>query len=466
MSGLEVVGAVWRAVDGHDDLLACVELDGPGVTLPSVFGVTALATASVAGALLAVAERVGAATGSVPPVRVDRRHVALAFACEREARPVGWEPPPLWDPLAGDYRSADGWIRLHTNYGHHRAAALRALELPATAVRADVGAAVSAVKGDELEQAVVDAGGCAAVERSLDAWRVHPQGVAVAAEPLVARSVAGAAGAIRSAAIDPARPLAGVRVLDLTRVIAGPVATRFLASFGADVLRLDPVGFAEVPALLVEATAGKRTAALDLRSRAGRDLLEQILAEADVLVSGYRPGALAGLGFGADDLAERHPHLITATLDAYGWTGPWSSRRGFDSLVQISAGITAAGRSFVGGDRPVPLPVQALDHATGYLLATAIVRSLNDRDAGLGITATRCSLARTAAWLIEDGTDAAGAAAPPVVGRDHPALVERVPSAWGPVDRVRPVGDIEGVPARWDRPPGPLGAEAPAWSVT
>jgi crotonobetainyl-CoA:carnitine CoA-transferase CaiB-like acyl-CoA transferase len=459
---------LWDGLGGDRALLARVELGGPANALPSVFDVTGVATASVAAALLAVAELVGTTGTSVPAVEVDRRHVARAFACEREVRPIGWEPPPLWDPIAGDYRSDDGWIRLHTNYAHHRRAALEVLALPDGATRDEVAAAVVEREGDELEQAVVDAGGCAAVERSLDAWRVHPQGRAVAAEPLLERVVSSGRSS-GPATVDRARPLAGVRVLDLTRVIAGPVATRFLASFGADVLRVDPVGFAEVPLLLIESTAGKRTAELDLRTDLGRATLDDLLAGADVLVSGYRPGALEGLGLGRDRLGERHPSLVTATLDAYGWTGPWSHRRGFDSLVQMSSGITDAGRRAGGGDRPVPLPVQALDHGTGYLVAAAVVRALTDRRRGLGTTSIRGSLARTALWLVDAGLDGAGVDGAGVddagldVSADGTELVERAGTAWGPVDRIRPVGEVEGVPARWDLPPGPLGASAAAW---
>jgi hypothetical protein len=466
--GTDALVELWVALGGDRALLERVRIIGPPATLPSVFDVTGMATASVAAALLAVAERVGATGAPVPDIAVDQRHVALAFACEREVRPVGWTLPPLWDALAGDYGTQDGWIRLHTNYAHHRAAALRALDLPEGAGRDDVVAAVARRRGDELEQAVVDAGGCAAVERSLEAWREHAQGRALASEALVIRSASGDPrghpAATAAGPIERVRPLAGVRVLDLTRVIAGPVATRFLAAFGADVLRIDPVAFAEVPLLLIESTAGKRTAALDLRTDEGCAALDRLLAGADVLVSGYRPDALSGLGFGLDVVHERHPRLVTATIDAYGWSGPWAGRRGFDSLVQMSAGITDAGRRVVGGERPFPLPVQALDHATGYLAAAAVVRALTDQAEGSGTVATRCSLARTARWLTDAGVDAELLDVPAIPGADRDRFVERADTAWGPVDRVRPIGDLDDVPARWVLPPGPLGASDAAWT--
>ena len=194
-------------------------------------------------------------------------------------------------------------------------------------------------------------------------------------------------------------PYSGVRVLDLTRVIAGPVGTRFLAAYGADVLRIDPPGFAEVPALLPETTAGKRTAALDLTAAAGRAAFESLVATADVLVTGLRADALARLGYDDAALAALNPALIVASLDAYGWDGPWRDRRGFDSLVQMSSGIAAAGAAATGADHPVPLPVQALDHACGYLVAAAVGRALTRRLTESAVSRIRLSLIGTANLL-------------------------------------------------------------------
>ena len=195
------------------------------------------------------------------------------------------------------------------------------------------------------------------------------------------------------------RPLQGIRVLDLTRILAGPVATRFLAGFGADVLRIDPIGWEE-PGTVPEVVLGKRCARLNLKDPADRAVLEQLLGQADVMIHGYRPDALARLGLDADRRRALNPALVDVSLDAYGWTGPWHGRRGFDSLVQMSTGIADAGMRAAGSDRPVPLPCQAIDHATGYLMATAALRGLTERYAsGVGSSA-RASLARTARVLV------------------------------------------------------------------
>ena len=455
-----LIARLWRDAGGDDAARPPLALSGPQHVLPSAFAVTTLATASVALATLAAAELHAARAGESPRgVHVDRAHAALAFRRELYATPSGWEMPPLWDPIAGDYAARDGWIRLHTNYAHHRDAVLRVL---GTAPERDaVAAAVARRERDALEQDVVDAGGCAAAMRDLGAWRAHPQGRAVAAEPLLARSTGDAPP------WNPAPaplPLGGVRVLDLTRVIAGPICTAFLAGWGADVLRLDPPGFAEVPALLPETTAGKRRAFLDLRSADGRATLDALLRDADVLVAGYRGGALDRLGLDEASLRARHPGLVVALLDAYGWSGPWSGRRGFDSLVQMSCGIAARGQEVYGSERPHPLPAQALDHGTGYLLAAAVCRALVERLAGRATT-VRASLARTAALLLSLG-ESADPRTPQPTPADVEPWLEEVPTHWGPLRRVRQPGAIAGLAVVRGREPGPLGSDRATWSAS
>jgi crotonobetainyl-CoA:carnitine CoA-transferase CaiB-like acyl-CoA transferase len=446
--------ALWRAL-GATSGTAALHLTGHG-SMPSVFPVTDLATASIGVAALAAASLL--APEDPPPVTVDRGLASHWFAWS--LRPDGWSPPAPWDPIAGDYATSDGWIRLHTNAPHHRAAALGVLGIAETdpTDRVHVTDAVARMRADELEAAVVDAGGCAATMHDLDTWRAHPQGAAVAAEPLV-NVEAGAVGDDVAHDPRPDRPLTGVRVLDLTRVLAGPVATRFLALLGADVLRIDPPGWNE-PAVVPEVTAGKRCAMLQLDGSAGRAAFTSLLAGADVLVHGYRPGALAGLGFDVGARARLRPGLVDVSLDAYGWTGPWAGRRGFDSLVQMSSGIAAAGMTAAGGDRPVPLPVQALDHATGYLMAAAALRGLAERRRSGRGSSARLSLARTGAFL----------AAAPATDDDteittDPPLADSVEhTAWGPARRVRLPFVIDGSgsastarPRRCARrrPPGP-----------
>jgi CoA transferase family III len=449
---------IWSSLPGSGPAPR-VAFSGPLRLLPSVYDVSALAAATVAAATASAARLW--ATRSGAPMRaahVDRAHASVAFRSERYIEPLGWAPTQLWDPIAGDYRTADGWIRLHTNYAYHRDAVLRVLGVGAA--RDAVASAVGQWNADELEAAVVAEGGCAARSRTASEWALHPQGRAVAAEPLfeVRWAPAEALGLAAHGA-----PLEGIRVLDLTRVVAGPVCTRFLAAYGADVLRVDPRGFEEVGALLPETTVGKRRAFLDLKQGADRSTFERLLASAHVLVHGYRSSALERLGLGAERRRAINPSLVDVSHDAYGFRGPWADRRGFDSLVQMSAGIADRGREAMGTDRPYPLPAQALDHGCGYLLAAAACHGLTRRLAQREGSTFRLSLARVAKLLTALGDDG------DIRGReladaDVDPWREQAQTALGPVRRVRCPGRIEGLEPRWTRLAGPLGVDDAAWT--
>ncbi|MBN2994191.1 CoA transferase [Pseudomonas cedrina subsp. fulgida] len=423
--------------------------------LPSTFAVTDLASASIGAAGQAVAQLIQQQTGRLPSVSVDRR--LASFWCSSSIRPMGWQVPPLWDPVAGDYASADGWIRLHTNAPHHRAAAERVLGKAAD--RAAMAAKVAPWNAAELEQAIIDEGGCAAQMRSSQAWQTHPQGLAVNAEALVQRATF-ATTADKPWRGSSARPLAAIKVLDLTRVLAGPVASRFLAGLGADVLRIDSPTWNE-PGVVPEMTLGKRCARLDLKSPEGRQVFERLLKDADILFHGYRADALEQLGYTAGELQTLAPGLIDVSLNAYGWSGPWRNRRGFDSLVQMSSGIADAGMAWKHADQPVPLPLQALDHATGYLMAASAIHALGERlRSGRGGSA-RLSLARTAKLLVEAGKMPQQPALRAEEPGDQGRVVEQ--TAWGPAHRLLAPLTISGTPLQWDLPAGELGSHRPQW---
>jgi hypothetical protein len=444
----------WYGVGGDSTALSDIQFLGSG-DFPSVFAVSDFAAAAVGTAGAAIAELINAAFGIRPSVAVSRRLASLWFGWS--IRPDGWKLPAAWDPIAGDYETADGWIRLHTNAPLHRDAALSVLNVPAD--KAQVERAVSKWMADELEAAVVQRGGCAAAMRSIDSWARHAQGQQVREQALLfVRATDDSASAAWQPTRD--RPLRGLRILDLTRVLAGPVATRFLAGFGADVLRIDPPLWDE-PGVVPDVTLGKRCARLDLGNPAERIQFEKLLAASDVLVHGYRADALAALGLDADTRRRIRPGLVDVSLNAYGWGGPWLNRRGFDSLVQMSSGIADAGMRLYGRGRPTPLPVQALDHATGYLMAAAVIRGLTHRlVSGRGFEA-RASLARSAALLIDGPAGQPYADVIAAGEEDFSAVTEH--TTFGPAHRLRPPVRVGDIAMRWDRPAVALGTSTAYW---
>jgi crotonobetainyl-CoA:carnitine CoA-transferase CaiB-like acyl-CoA transferase len=432
----------------------------------SAYAVTDFAAAAIAAAGQQLAVLIASGTGSdagadtaLPKVHVDATLASWWFGTS--LRPIGWALPPTWDPIAGDYQTHDGWIRLHTNAPHHRAAALRALAISdaATLTRNEVANAVRRYRADELESAVVAEGGVAAAMRSRDQWLQHPQGTTVSNEPLIASEQFACDD--RSAwRLNPQRPLEGIRVLDLTRILAGPVATRFLAGYGAQVLRIDPPQWDE-PSLVADVTLGKRCAKVDLHQAHGRQVFAELLRSTDVLVHGYRADALENLGFGASTRRELNPGLIDVSLNAYGHTGLWTNRRGFDSLVQMSCGIAHEGMEHFGTDRPTPLPVQALDHATGYLMAATVVRALRQRIETSHGTYARLSLARTAQTLMHQAIVDHTTPLPSLTDSHYNRAIET--TAWGQLQRLTPPLEIDGAPQYWTIPAAGLGTAPPAW---
>ena len=448
------LNVMWHAVGGSDALLESVTVTGHG-QLPSAFKVSDLATAAIATSGLALAELSGQATGARARVTVDRRLASFWFLWS--LRPIGWTMPAPWDPIAGDYEAKDGWIRLHTNAPHHREATQRVLGM-----HNDKTAMAAAVRGWEkgaLEQAIVADGGCAAEMLSLLEWQQHDQGLAVASDPLVLCDTC-----LRGSDLEwrpqPGRPLKGLRVLDLTRVLAGPIATRFLAGYGAEVLRIDPPHWDE-PAVVPEVTLGKHCSRLDLMRPKDRILFEELLSGADILIHGYRADALAALGYDKARRQALSPGLVDVSLDAYGWSGPWRDRRGFDSLVQMSSGIAEAGMAWKQADKPVPLPAQALDHATGYLMAAAAIRGISQRLATGEVMRSRLSLARMARLLTEAGPQEYRSAFALETEDDQASLIEK--TFWGEARRLKPPVEIAGSAMAWDRPAAPLGSAPARW---
>ncbi|MFD7630881.1 CoA transferase [Streptomyces sp. NPDC059851] len=448
----------WTALGGAPGLSGRVRYRGTGALGSARLPVRGLARATVGACSLAAAElaavRAGRAVADLPGLVVDEGAVSTAFTSERHLR-VDGRAPVSFAPLSGFWRTADGWLRTHANYPHHRAALERALGAGAGAgglTPERLRAELAGRKAVEVQDAVYAAGGLAVAV-------THGFG---APQPLVEVRETGG----RGRRLGPGRqPASGIRVLDLTRVIAGPVATRTLGLLGADVLRVDPPALPEADDAHADTGFGKRSACLDLADRADREVFEELLAGADVLVAGYRPGALDRYGLSAGDLVARRPGLVVAQVCAWGWRGPWAGRRGFDSLVQAGYGIAAAEAGADGA--PGVLPAQALDHGTGYLLAAGVLRALAEG----GGRVLRFSLAGTASWLVREvprqpsvsggsagaGGVCAGAADRPGAYGPGPWLRE-IPSAYGALRYAAPPlaagpGDWPAGPSRWGTDP-------------
>lgn len=449
-----------------------VAFTGTGV-LAGPYPMTDLGAACLAGAGAAVAGLVAGAAGAADAndaggpgeartaVTVDRPLATGLF--HRAARPLRAAARSPFHPMSRDFRTADGrWVRFQANYPHLRAATLAVL---GTGEDGDaIAAAVAAADADELEAAVIAGGGAAAASRTAREWAAHPQGAAVAAEPLVdiAETDRGTGRRDGTWRPVPERPLAGLRVLDMTRVLAGPMATRLLAGFGAQVLRVDPPDYDEPNGIgSGDLTLGKRCAVLDLKTADGRAWFAELLAGADLLVHGLRPGALDALGLDRDTRQAISPGLIEVTLNAYGWTGPWRGRRGFDTLVQNSTGMALAGGAWAGTGTPYRWPLSILDHSAGYLMAAAAVAAVARRMRTGHGSVSRVSLARVAHWLTSGpGQDDEPHLELPLAGPLEAAVYD---SPAGPVRRLRWPMRVDGIPFRFDRPGDPFGSSVARW---
>ena len=451
--------ALWRSAGLPEDALAHLTLTGTDPVLASSFAVGSAAQLSFAAAALAAAEIGCARNGLRQQVRVDMRHAALECSARFLIDGVA---PNLWDKLAGLYACRTGWVRLHTNFAHHRDGVLRLLGLPegADTEREAVAHALAHWDAEAFEQAATDAGLVVAALRRFEDWDAHPQSAALAAQPLIAIERIGDAPPLALPALPrEARPLTGVRVLDLTRILAGPFCGRTLAAYGADVMLVNAPQLPNIDAI-ADLSRGKLSALADLRSDAGREDLRGVLREADVFVQGYRPGALAALGFAPEAVARLRPGIVMASLSAYGETGPWAGKRGFDSLVQTATGFNHAEAQAAGAAQPRALPMQILDMASGALMAFGAQAALLRQHREGGSWHVRLSLARTGAWLRGLGRVANGFDAPPP---DFDGLMETTDSGWGRLSGIRPAAWFSHTPPAYLRPSMPPGSHALAW---
>jgi crotonobetainyl-CoA:carnitine CoA-transferase CaiB-like acyl-CoA transferase len=433
-----------------------VQISGDDPVLPIRYRVAAAASAALGALGVAVARL----WEKPQRISVNARAAAVSLRSALYLRVNGKPPPPVWDPMSGFYPVRDGWVSIHCNFPNHRDAAVRVLGTAPDRAKAE--AASRGWDGEALEDAVHAAGGCAGFVRQEARWLEHAHARAVASQPLIELVRIG------DAPPEPlparARPLTGVRVLDLTRVLAGPTCAKSLAEHGADVLKITAAHLPDSGMADLDTGIGKLSARLDLRNAAETEALKVLVRESAVFVQSYRPGALAARGLSPEELATLRPGIVCASLSAWGPSGPWRERRGFDSIVQAVSGIAQA-----NGDSAKPrlLPVSAIDYVTGYLMAFGVCVALARRAHQGGSWLVRIALARVGKWIVDRGT------LPESVYRglpeDLPAaelneLYAEMDAPDGRIRYLKPVLGLSDTPPYFSRPPVPLGYHPPRWT--
>jgi crotonobetainyl-CoA:carnitine CoA-transferase CaiB-like acyl-CoA transferase len=406
------------------------------------------AAAAALGACGIVAARL---SGRAQEIAVDVRHAAASLRSYAYMKLDGPHPPAAIDKLTGFYPTKDGrWAYLHCNFPHHRDAVLRL-------VGENLEEGTRRWEGLALEEAVLAAGGAGGLARTVEEWSRHPHAHALSALPVLEVIRIGDAAPQRLGR--GPRPLSGVHVLDLTRVIAGPTGARTLAEHGADVLKLMSPTLPNSGFLEFDTGHGKRSAHLDLEKREDAAILDRLIAETDVFAQSYRPGALARRGLSPEALARRRPGIVYVTLSAFGHAGPWAGRRGFDSIVQTVSGMALTQSGEV---KPRLLPCSAIDYVSGYLMAFGAMVALARRAEEGGSWLVRASLAQTGRWIVAQGEGSREAPADFAPAELQPWLATSQ-TPLGRLTHLAPPLRMSATPPRWERPAVPLGHDRAAW---
>lgn len=433
--------------------------------LPTPFRLAETSTATLGAVGLAVSDLWEIRTGRRQQAAIDTRRATASLRSGHYLKIDGEPVSPDAHSVMGNYRAKDGrWSYLHCNFDNHRAAALKVLGVPED--RAAVAKAVAKWDALELEEAIIAAKGAGGMVRTMEEWAKHPQSAAIAQLPLLEILKIGEAPPEPLPRGD--RPLSGVRVLDLTRVIAGPTCARTLAEHGADVLKISAAHLPSLGRQEYDTGHGKLSAYLDLRDEKERGTLHALAREADVFSQGYRPGTLAARGFSPEALAQLRPGIVAVSLCAFSHAGPWASRRGFDTVIQTVSGITARQGEVFPGAEPGPqfYPVSAIDFLTGYLMAAGAMVALARRAREGGSWLVRISLAQTGRWLVSRGQVPESQLQN--VPKDFtPAEIESwstmTDTPSGRLQHLAPVMRLSETPPRWARPTVPLGYHEAKW---
>jgi crotonobetainyl-CoA:carnitine CoA-transferase CaiB-like acyl-CoA transferase len=448
------------------DLARSVEITGGAdPILPTSFRIGEVGAAALAAVGVAVSELWALRTGRRQQIGVDARRATASLRSGHYLQLDGAAMPTDRNTIMGVYPARDGrWSYLHCNFPNHRAAALDVLGVPED--REAVRRAVAGWDALALEEAIIAAKGAGGMVRSMEEWARHPQAAAIASLPLL--DIVKIGNSAPEALPDGDRPLSGVRVLDLTRVLAGPTGARTLAEHGADVLKITAAHLPNLGYQEYDTGHGKLSTYLDLREPKDVETLRGLVRETDVFSQGYRPGTLAARGFSPETLAGLRPGIVVVSLCAFGHVGPWASRRGFDTVVQTVSGITQRQGHLFPGAEPGPqfYPASAIDYTTGYLMAFGALAALARRTREGGSWLVRISLAQTGRFIVGRGEVPESRLANVPKEFSPEEIARWSTTSDTPAGRLRhlaPVVQLSETPARWARPSVPLGYHEPAW---
>jgi crotonobetainyl-CoA:carnitine CoA-transferase CaiB-like acyl-CoA transferase len=438
---------------------------GADPILPTPFRIGETGAAALAAVGLAVSDLWALRTGRGQDIAVDTRQATASLRSGHYLKMDGSDVSTERNTIMGVYPARNGrWSYLHCNFPNHRAAALSVLGVPED--REAVRQAVAKWDALELEEAIIAAKGAGGMVRTMDEWAKHPQAAAIASLPLM--EIVKIGDSAPEKLPDGDRPLSGIRVLDLTRVLAGPTCARTLAEHGADVLKITGKHLPNIGYQEYDTGHGKLSAHLDLREPRDVEILQTLVRETDVFSQGYRPGTLGGRGFSPEALAKLRPGIVFVSLCAFSHVGPWASRRGFDTVVQTVSGITNRQGELFPGASPGPqfYPVSAIDYLTGYLMAFGAMVALARRVREGGSWLVRISLAQTGRWLVGRG-QVPDAQLKGVPKEFTPAELTRwsmnSDTPVGRLGHLAPVVRLSETPPRWARPSVPLGYNEPVW---
>ncbi|KAM0492311.1 hypothetical protein ACHAP8_009996 [Fusarium lateritium] len=472
MTTHDVVHDIWLGLDLPKTALSSVKLPGAeGPALPSSFKIGILAQASIAlSALTAAQIHAHRNRVPVPQVTAPLKHAAIEYASER-LYTINDQPIPARGTIGGLHKTSDGYVRIHDSFPNHVEGTLKLLRLP-------LGANKQQVSEKTAKWAAIDLENCATVEgktaiyalRSYEQWDQLPQSRAVRNFPITIKQFSQSSPSSIPRAMESGNTkcLQGLRVVEMSRVIAAPLCGKTLAAHGAEVIWVTSPNLPDLPVLDREFSRGKKTVQLDIHNEDDHEKLLGLLRECDVFVQGYRPGSLASYGLSQEDLMKINPNIIVANMSAFGPDGPWSGRRGFDSMVQTCSGMNVSEAEHAGqGEAARPLPCQALDHSGGYMLAVGVMAAVYHRAIKGGSWRVDVSLAGMMKYLRSlgqypgsSGFDAKDYKRPEDVPEEY---FETGGTAFGIMKSIKHSASIVGVQVGWDRMPKPLGSDSPAW---